>query len=65
MRRCDTPADADRVMTSHAQTAMIATMLSATSAHAIQGTDYQRAGALLQLGQASIPLVFQCVSSYD
>jgi len=47
-----------------AQTAMIATMLSATSAHAIQGTDYQRAGALLQLGQASIPLVFQCADGY-
>ena len=47
-----------------AQTAMIATMLQGISAHAIQGRDYQRAGSLLQLGQANLPVVFDCADGY-
>ena len=47
-----------------AQTAMIATMLQGISAHAIQGRDYQRAGSLLQLGQANLPVVFACADGY-
>jgi len=47
-----------------AQTVMIATMLQGISAHAIQGSDYKRAGSLLQLGQASIPAVFDCADGY-
>ncbi|MCH7737386.1 MAG: CoA transferase [Chloroflexi bacterium] len=47
-----------------AQTAMIATMLQGISAHAIQGQDYQRAGSLLQLGQANLPVVFECADGY-
>ena len=47
-----------------AQTAMIATMLQAISAHAIQGRDYQRAGSLLQLGLATFPVVFDCADGY-
>jgi len=47
-----------------AQTAMVATMLQGISAHAIQGYDYQRAGSLLQLGQADIPVVFDCADGY-
>ncbi|PKB75821.1 MAG: hypothetical protein BZY85_07280 [SAR202 cluster bacterium MP-SAtl-SRR3965592-G1] len=47
-----------------AQTAMISTMLQGISAHAIQGRDYQRAGSLLQLGQANLPVVFDCSDGY-
>ena len=47
-----------------AQTAMISTMLQGISAHAIQGQDYQRAGSLLQLGQANLPVVFDCSDGY-
>ena len=47
-----------------AQTVMIATMLHGISAHAIQGFDYNRAGSLLQLGQATIPAVFDCADGY-
>ena len=47
-----------------AQTAMISTMLQGISAHAIQGFDYNRAGSMLQLGQANIPIVFDCADGY-
>ena len=47
-----------------AQTAMTATMLQGVSAHAIQGHDYKRAGSLLQLGQVTFPVVFDCADGY-
>ena len=47
-----------------AQACMVATMLQGISANAIQGRDYNRGGSLLQLGQATFPVVFDCADGY-
>ena len=47
-----------------AQTAMVWTMLNAMVAHAIQGFDYNRSGPVLQLGQVTIRLVYECADGY-
>ena len=47
-----------------AQTSMIATMLHARLAHAIQGSDMERAGSVLQAGAIELPLVHECADGY-
>lgn len=47
-----------------AQTSMIATMLQARLAHAIQGSDMERAGSVLQAGAIELPLVHECADGY-
>lgn len=47
-----------------AQTAMVWTMMNAMVAHAIQGRDFNRAGSTLQLGNISVPLVYECADGY-
>jgi crotonobetainyl-CoA:carnitine CoA-transferase CaiB-like acyl-CoA transferase len=47
-----------------AQTAMIWTMLNAMVAYAIQGSDFNRAGSMLQLGTISLPLVYECADGH-
>jgi crotonobetainyl-CoA:carnitine CoA-transferase CaiB-like acyl-CoA transferase len=43
-----------------AQSVMTWTMLNAMTAHAIQGRDYERDGASLQIGPAGFPLCHEC-----
>ncbi|HEB91756.1 MAG TPA: CoA transferase [Deltaproteobacteria bacterium] len=43
-----------------AQSAMTWTMLNGQTAHAIQGRDYEREGATLQIGPVGLPLVHEC-----
>ncbi len=43
-----------------AQSAMTWTMLNGQTAHAIQGRDYEREGANLQIGPVGLPLVHGC-----
>ena len=43
-----------------AQCAMTWTMLNGLCASAIQGADFERSGSDLQLGQTTLPLVFEC-----
>ena len=43
-----------------AQSTMTWTMLNAMTAHAIQGQDYQRDGATLQIGPVGFPLCHEC-----
>jgi crotonobetainyl-CoA:carnitine CoA-transferase CaiB-like acyl-CoA transferase len=47
-----------------AQCAMTWTLLNAMDAAAIQGHDFQRMGSLLQLGQLTLPIVFECADGY-
>jgi len=47
-----------------AQTAVVWTMLNAMVAHAIQGSDFNRAGSTLQLGTIALPLVYECADGY-
>jgi crotonobetainyl-CoA:carnitine CoA-transferase CaiB-like acyl-CoA transferase len=47
-----------------AQTAMTWTMLNGMVASAIDGKDLERGGSLLQIGHASIPLVYRCKDGY-
>ena len=47
-----------------AQTAMAATMLQGIGAYEVQGFDYNRGGSALQLGGATIPIVFDCANGY-
>ena len=47
-----------------AQAAMVWTMLHARVAHAIQGTDFQRQGSILQVVAYTIPLVYPCADGY-
>ena len=47
-----------------AQAAMVFVMLQGVAAHAIQGFDYNRAGSNLQLGNATVPVLFQCADGY-
>ncbi|MFK7896368.1 MAG: CaiB/BaiF CoA transferase family protein [Myxococcota bacterium] len=47
-----------------AQSAMTWTMLNAMTASAIQGFDYERDGAGLQIGPAAFPLVHKCKDGY-
>ena len=47
-----------------AQTSMIATMLHARLAYAIQGSDMERAGSVLQAGAIELPLVHECADGY-
>jgi crotonobetainyl-CoA:carnitine CoA-transferase CaiB-like acyl-CoA transferase len=47
-----------------AQAAMTWTMLNATLAHAIQGENYERSGADLQLGTVPFPLVHACKDGF-
>ncbi len=47
-----------------AQAAMMATMLQGIGAYEVQGYDYNRGGSALQLGGATIPIVFDCADGY-
>ena len=47
-----------------AQTAMVWTMLQGMVAHAVQGSDFNRAGNNLQLGNITLRLVYQCADGY-
>jgi crotonobetainyl-CoA:carnitine CoA-transferase CaiB-like acyl-CoA transferase len=47
-----------------AQCAMTWTLLNGMDAAAIQGHDFQRMGSLLQLGQLTLPIVFECADGY-
>ena len=47
-----------------AQTAMVWTMLQGMVAHAVQGSDVNRAGNNLQLGNITLRLVYQCADGY-
>ena len=47
-----------------AQTAMVWTMLQGMVAHAVQGSDFNRAGSNLQLGNITLRLVYQCADGY-
>ena len=47
-----------------AQTAMVWTMLHAMVAHAIQGADFNRGGSALQLGNITLPLVYECADGH-
>jgi len=47
-----------------AQAAVIWTTMQAMVAHAIQGEDFNRAGATLQLGHMALPLCFPCADGY-
>ena len=47
-----------------AQCAMTWTMLGGMGASAIQGRDYERRGSDLQLGQLTLPLVFECLDGH-
>lgn len=47
-----------------AQSAMTWTMLNAMTASAIQGRDYEREGASLQIGPAGFPLCHECKDGY-
>ena len=47
-----------------AQTAMISTMLHSRLAHAIQGSDMERAGSVLQLGHTRLSIVHECADGY-
>jgi formyl-CoA transferase len=43
---------------------MVWTMMNAMVAHAIQGADFNRAGSMLQLGNITLPLVYECADGY-
>jgi len=47
-----------------AQSAMVWTTLQAMVAHAIQGFDFQRGGANVQLGPISFQMVYECADGY-
>ncbi len=47
-----------------AQCAMTWTMLGGMGASAIQGRDFERQGSNLQLGQLTLPLVFECLDGH-
>ena len=47
-----------------AQAAMVWTMLHARVAHAIQGTDFNRQGSVLQLVRITVPIVYECTDGY-
>lgn len=47
-----------------AQTAMVWTMLHGMAAYAIQGFDINRGGSDLQLGNMTVPVVFECADGY-
>ena len=47
-----------------AQTAMTWTMLQGMVAHAIRGSDFNRAGSNIQLGTITVQLVYQCADGY-
>jgi crotonobetainyl-CoA:carnitine CoA-transferase CaiB-like acyl-CoA transferase len=47
-----------------AQAAMVWTMLHGMAAHAIQGYDFNRGGADLQVGNLTMPLVYECADGY-
>jgi crotonobetainyl-CoA:carnitine CoA-transferase CaiB-like acyl-CoA transferase len=46
------------------QAAMTATMLQGIGAYDVQGYDYNRGGSDLQLGGATVPIVFECADGY-
>src|SRR3972149_4911057 len=43
---------------------MVWTMLHAMVAHAIQGADFNRGGSALQLGNITLPLVYECADGH-
>ena len=47
-----------------AQTAMVWTMLQGMAAHAIQGFDFNRTGAIRRRGAVTVPLVYECADGY-
>ena len=47
-----------------AQPGMVWSMLHARVAHAVQGFDFNRSGSNLQMGAATIPLVYECADGY-
>lgn len=47
-----------------AQASMVWSMLHARVAHAVQGSDFERGGSLLQIGNLTIPLVHECADGY-
>jgi crotonobetainyl-CoA:carnitine CoA-transferase CaiB-like acyl-CoA transferase len=47
-----------------AQATMVWSMMQGMVAHAIQGRDFERMGAVLQLGTISLPLCYQCADGY-
>ena len=47
-----------------AQTAMVWSMLHARVAHAVQGFDFNRSGSSLQMGNLTMPLVYECADGY-
>ena len=47
-----------------AQAAMVWSMLHARVAHAVQGFDFNRSGSSLQMGNLTMPLVYECADGY-
>ena len=47
-----------------AQTTMIWSMMQAMEAHAIQGREFERMGAVLQLGTIALPLCYECADGH-
>jgi len=47
-----------------AQTVMVWSMMNGMVAHAIQRSDFNRAGSLLQLGHMSVPVVYECADGH-
>ena len=47
-----------------AQAAMVWSMMQGMVAHAIQGRDFERMGAVLQLGTISLPLCYECTDGH-
>ncbi|MFQ6028654.1 MAG: CoA transferase, partial [Dehalococcoidia bacterium] len=47
-----------------AQAAMVWTMLHGMAAHGIQGTDFNRGGSSIQLGNITLPLVYECADGH-
>jgi crotonobetainyl-CoA:carnitine CoA-transferase CaiB-like acyl-CoA transferase len=47
-----------------AQAAVVWTMMQGMVAHAIQGRDFNRMGAVLQLGTISLPLCYECADGH-
>lgn len=47
-----------------AQTTMVWSMMNGMVAHAIQGRDFNRMGAVLQLGTIALPLCYECADGH-
>ena len=56
--------DKPRFVDVSAQTAMVWTMLQGMAAQAIQGFDFNRAGATRRAGAIKVPLVYECADGY-